>query len=416
MPTALRLKLLSIPLAILCISLLGIPLLGLRHNDDFESTLRANQKETLILTSQSVSAAFKDRSDLFHKDIEEKTKVETAIPEPEVIKLTTPIRLNGELDDWQPLLARSELFAENHLLTPNPDYKPENLSFRHLAGSQGRYLYLVFEVYDDQVVYRQRNSLRLDRSDHLKIVIDKDNERRSYVVATFEPGWVTGFYVPDDPDKLAVHERRIHGKWKQTDWGYRLELRIQSQLLGEKLAFAIADVDDHETGKVETLIGNAKIEEVEEPDNQIDNKEIITDILESFDLPNTRVSIIDKNQQVKVEIGDLQWNSDDNFRRSEQSVTLPSKITPDEIAAVLKGESTVLYYFDKSGTGEVIAVLTPIFDEEEVIAAVNVEQTTGIEQLLNNPSFKEIFIPLIIAFLLAGAGIYLYSYRIAAKI
>ena len=52
MPIALRFKLLSIPLVILSVALLSIPLLGLRHNSDFEEILRANQKESLILTAQ----------------------------------------------------------------------------------------------------------------------------------------------------------------------------------------------------------------------------------------------------------------------------------------------------------------------------------------------------------------------------
>lgn len=411
MPIALRFKLLSIPLVILSVALLSIPLLGLRHNSDFEEILRANQKEALLLTAQSVSAVFKDRSDLFQQNNVEKTKVQTDVTETKIIELTTPIRLNGELDDWQPAIKNSEIFAENHLLIPNPEYRPESLSFRHLAGTQGKYLYLIFDVYDDQLVYRQRNTLRLDRSDHLKIIIDKDNEQRIYIVATFEPGWVTGFYIPDDPDEFAVHERRIHGKWKQTGRGYRLELRIQKELLGEKLTFAIADVDDGETGIVKTLIGTVKIEEGEEPDKPNEDKEILTDILESLDLPNTRVRIIDKNKQFKAEIGDLQSKSNTTYRRSEQSASLPSEIASDEIAAVLNGESTTLYYFDESAAGEVIAALMPIYNEEEVIAAVAVEQTAGIERLSNNPSFKETLFPFIIAFLLSVAGIWLYSYR-----
>ena len=411
MPIALRFKLLSIPLLILFVSLVSIPLLSLRHNSDFEEILRANQKEGLILTAQSVSAALKDRPDLFPQDSEEKTKVETADPEPEAIKLITPIRLNGELDDWQPAIQGSEIYGDNHLLVSKSEYRPESLSFRHLAGTQGQYLYLLFDVYDDQLVYRKRNSLSLDRSDHLKITIDKGNEQRNYIVATFEPGWVTGFYIPDAPDAVAVHERRIHGKWKETGRGYRLELRILNQLLGDKLTFAIADVDDPETGMVETLIGNVQIEEQNQVEKAKKNKEIITDILTSLDFPYTRVRVIDQNQQIMAEIGDLQWSPDNNYRRSEQSVSLPNKIAPDEIVAVLDGESTVLYYFDKSGAGEVVAALTPIFSEEEVIAAIAVEQTTGIERLMNNPSFREIFVPLLIAFLLGVAGIYLYSYR-----
>ena len=276
-----RLKMLAVPVLILCVFLLGIPLLSLKQNEEHQNLVLANQEQALTMTAQSIASALQERSDLFFEETEEEILEEDEIIPPKIIELITPIRLNGDLKDWQPGIESSEIFGEDHLLASNPDYRPGSLSFRHLAGTQGEYLYAFFDVYDDEVVYRNKNSLRLDRADHLKIIIDKDGERKNYIISTFEPGWVTGFDIPDEAEKIAAHERRIHGNWRRTDTGYRLEIRIQRNLLGDNLIFAVADVDDFQTGLTETVIGTAKLEDKVEAEDELVNTEVLKEVLDA---------------------------------------------------------------------------------------------------------------------------------------
>ncbi|MBT8354443.1 MAG: hypothetical protein KJO60_07970, partial [Desulfofustis sp.] len=278
------------------------------------------------------------------------------------------------------------------------------------------YLYAFFDVYDDEVVYRNKNSLRLDRADHLKITIDKKGERKNYIVSTFEPGWVTGFDIPDEPEEIAAHERRIHGNWRRTDTGYRLEIRIQRDLLGDKLIFAVADVDDFQTGLTETLIGTARLADEKEAEEEIVNAEVLKEILNAQKLLNTRFRIVDENGETLVAVGELKKESDAAAREAIQSVSLPREIPAPDIAAVFEGQDRTIRYFRDDGPGQVIAAMIPLYDGNDLVAATITEQAVTYLPPATNQLFRETMSPLIVAFFLGVLGLFLYARRISSAV
>ncbi len=159
MPFSLRLKLLLIPLLLLSIPLLGLPLLSLRFDNGMESELIANQEDALTHAAQTISAALNGRSDLLYQEEPLPKQQES---KPNIIQLSAPIILNGEIDDWLPAIDSAEIYGKEHLLTSNIEYNPDSLSFRHLEAKQGQYLYALFDVRDDYVIYRNKNALRLE--------------------------------------------------------------------------------------------------------------------------------------------------------------------------------------------------------------------------------------------------------------
>jgi hypothetical protein len=412
----LRLKMLALPVLILCVSLLGIPLLSIKKDSKQQNLVLANQERALTMTAQSITAALQERPDLFYQKNGQGNPSENEITPPKIIELTTPIRLNGDLGDWQPYIESSEIFGEDHLIASTPDYRPGSLSFRHLAGTQGEYLYAFFDVYDDEVVYRNKNSLSLDRADHLKIIIDREGKRKNYIVSTFEPGWVTGFDIPDDPDEIAAHERRIHGNWRRTDTGYRLEIRIQRNLLGDNLVFAVADVDDYQTGLTKTLIGTARLQDNQEEDDGGVNVEVLDDILDSRELLSTRFSIVDRNRETLAEAGDLPLSPDSSAGGARQQDSSPDEIPAADIDAAFEGQNRIVRYFKGDGTGEVIAAILPFYKGEEVIAATITEQTANYLSAPTNQLLREAMSPLIVAFLIGVLGLFLYSRRFPAEL
>jgi hypothetical protein len=411
-----RLKMLAVPVLILCVFLLGIPLLSLKQDDEQQNLVQANQEQALTISAQLIASALQDRSDLFFEETEDEILDEDEPAPPKIIELITPIRLNGDLRDWQPGIESSEIFGEDHLIASNQDYRPGSLSFRHLAGTQGEYLYAFFDVYDDEVVYRNKNSLRLDRADHLKIIIDKDGERKNYIVSTFEPGWVTGFDIPDEAEKIAAHERRIHGNWRRTDTGYRLEIRIQRDLLGDKLIFAVADVDDFQTGLTETLIGTAKLVEQEEAEEEIINAEVLREVLEEQEMLNTRFSIVDENGETLAVIGELREEPGAAVRQAMHSNSLSREIAASDIAAAFEGQNKTIRYVRGDGSGEVFAAIMPLFDGDEVVAATITEQPVNYLPPATNQLFREAMSPLIVAFFLGVLGLFFYARRVSSAI
>ena len=54
------------------------------------------------------------------------------------------------------------------------------------------------------------------------------------------------FRVEEDYSN-PVYEERIIGQWYDTSDGYVVELRIPMEMLGDRLGFAVFDVDDPES-------------------------------------------------------------------------------------------------------------------------------------------------------------------------
>ena len=336
-------------------------------------------------------------------------------------------------------------FGNEHLLTKSPEHTPENLSFRHLAGMRGQYLYALFDIQDDKVTYRDKETLRLDRSDHLQITIEDDNGQRKYIVSGYDAGWVLGFLIPDNPSLFPKIEKRIHGKWEETDKGYMLEIRMHSEVLGSKLAFAVADVDDPETGQISALIGTAKLQEDEEPGWLLTTSTAIEEILELLDRPHARIRVVDQNQRIRAEVGGLRESGDQlpasgqaidevtTFVHGilqplyrlftspfttdiEESLSQPTEINLKGIKMGFAGESSIERYPMQDGLVDVMAAFTPVFDKDEVIAVVLVEQTTNSILSLSNQLIEEIISLSVVAFLVGGGALFIFAYVVSARI
>lgn len=74
-------------------------------------------------------------------------------------------------------------YGEEHTLMRLSDSQ-STLSFTHMVGKYGGYLYGFFEVTDPKVIYRGRNSLSVDRNDYLAIAtLAPDGRFRRYTIA-----------------------------------------------------------------------------------------------------------------------------------------------------------------------------------------------------------------------------------------
>jgi dedicated sortase system histidine kinase len=429
---------LRLKLALLSLLLLLFPLLGMRLNTTLKNSLITSQQDTLSLTAQAVSVALTDRDDLFDREQFHGLNQDRDLY---LFQLSNTIRLDGMLDDWHPELAEAEDFGREHLISSKDSYILKTLNFRHLVGKQDKYLYALFDVQDDHVVYRSKNSLRLDRSDHLQVVIGDHEGQRKYLITAYEQGWVNGFLMPNIPIKFPVSEQRIQGVWQQTDNGYILEIRIPLELLGNKLAFTVADVDDEESRTVKALIGTSNLKDDKAPGWLLTTSTPIEDILKSLDRPYARIRIVDRNQRIRAQVGSL--------RKSERLPTQPDKLStrinnllqplynffinqfltdfqdqisqPTEldlhgIKEGLAGRHAITSYLMEDGQVEVMAAITPLYEQEKIIGAVVVEQTTNSILSLSNRLIEETISLSVLAFLFGGGVLLLFAFRISARI
>ena len=223
------------------------------------------------------------------------------------------MRLNGKFDDWEPQLKEAEEFGRNHVLFSSGAYDNNSLHFKHLVGQRGEYLYAMFLVTDHKVVYQESNSDRLDRSDHLQIGIeDKSGKLHRYLMTAKKPGWVNAYQMPEGlQETQSVENDSIQGVWSETEGGYSIEMRMPLAIVGHKLAFAVADVNDPVTREIATVVGTADPGKIDQIGWLLPPSTSIIDILKSLNRPHSRILIVDSNQHVRASYGSLKTGNDE---------------------------------------------------------------------------------------------------------
>jgi len=326
-------------------------------------------------------------------------------------------------------------------------YDPDSASFKHLIGKRGKYIYAIFIVTDDKVVYRNKNSLLLDKSDHLQIAVeDRNGNHNRYIVATTKPGWVNGFLMSNDPDNMVPtkNETRIQGVWETTPQGYNLELRMPVELVGQKLAFAIVDVDDPESRDVVTIIGTANTEQPENIGWLLAPSTTIVEILESLNRPQSRIQIVDSNQHIRASYGSFKKEKEEESDQAEKSPffsTLnrllspiyhlftepfatdfsdpsaqPSTLDTEGVKEALLGRSTISSYGIAEGQVEVMAAITPLYEKDQIVGAVVVEQTTNSILALKNRVIRESIGLTLLVLVFGGCGLLFFAFRVSSRI
>jgi hypothetical protein len=389
-----RLTLLLIPVLFFSIPFLVLPLFSLRSIGELEDQALKDSENNLALHARTLSGQI---SELITAALAKKPPQKQPPPQTAYPRLTGTMRLDGLNNDWPPELAT---FREKD------EADRDNLSYRYYAGIQGRYLYLLFEVRDDHVIYRATDTLKLDESDHLQIIVYSGEEQKKYIAAGYKPGWIVGFEIPDDPDKIAQVEKRIHGNWKSTDNGYVLEARIDRALLGDHFSLAIADVDDTMIRAITTLLDTSAATEEPEPKPRWSQRVDLNEILKTTDPSPAgyRVRVIDENLQILAETGSIGTVPDGSLSANpgNEISNLP------HLQDAFSGRDTLAHYRDPLIAQDITAALSPLRNDQKVVALVSVEQiadhsTTPIDGIIG-----ETILLFVTTYLLSSGGVCLF--------
>jgi len=431
-------------LCLISLLLLALPYTGMRTATIVKENLLESRKQALMFSARAVASALSDRDDLFDT---ERFRLLDQNRDLYLFQLTNPIRLNGKIDDWHPHLEDAQKFGVEHLVAGSGNHSPKDSGFTHLIGKRGKYIYALFIVNDKSRVYRQPQSIALDRSDHLRIAIEDNSGKRStYFITAEKAGWVNGFLMIQYGDRLVPKktENRIQGVWRENDNGYTLEIRITEDMLGKRLAFAIGDVDDATTRTIDTIIGTAKLDQPADMGWLLSQSPRLGKLLESLNRPQSRIQIIDSNQHIRASYGNLdegphfseQQQSTPpllaklyNFFRpvfllftepfgtaATQQVIQPTELNLEGVKDALLGESSITGYKLQKEDVEVMAAITPLYDHDTIIGAVVVEQTTNSILALKNRVIEEsVFLTLLIM-LFGGFGLFFFAFRLSSRI
>lgn len=437
---------LQIKLALISLPLLFIPFAGLRYSEILQQDLLDSRRQTIQFSASAIASALSGRTGLFE---DETFHFLNANRDLYLFQLSNPIRLNGKADDWYPQLDEAFAFGEDHILSSTTPYDYKSLHFKHLTGVRGDYLYAIFLVTDDQVIYRHSHSPHLDQSDHLQVAIeDQGGVLHRYSITPTKPGWVNGL-LESDPFQATLPlqiESRIQGMWVETENGYIIELRIPMPMVGKKLAFAIADVDDNFDREITSLIGTGTPNRDESLGWLIPPSRTIEEILKTFNRPNSRIMIVDNNHRVRASYGNLSdtakmTSTDPSLitrvnnlfhqvltplytffttpfsKEFTEKTVQPTTLDISGISEVLQtGTSTITSYTLEDDLVEIMAAISPLHQNDQILGAVIVEQTTNSILALQNKVIEESLTLTIIVFIIGGLSLITYATRLSWRI
>lgn len=461
----LRAKLLFFSAFLFC-----IPYLGYQYVGELETYLRIGQEQTMVGTARAVATALHERPVIF---TEQSALVNTVKPGTDLYAhpIKYPIQLDGQLTDWGDYQAQFMHYGQAHIIEQQPgqDYDPTSLRFTHMVGQYGRYLYVVFDVLDDEVIFRDENALRIDRNDFLQIaMINATGQFQRYVVAPYQSGWVNA-YLLDNSEETFVPlklETRIQGQWLQSSNGYHIEMRIPLNMLASNIAFAITDVDDRITRQHELTIGTANPMQSDALGTVLIPSPEIEQILQGLQYANARVWVVDKHKRVLARSGDIQsaqgLDVTDKYDNANSRFSTVASSTKEESSHILSRIVThiesnwllPLYYtilskppssfvddladayqlvgsdIDKALTGKpetlwrvssdkqavILSAAHPIFVAGEVMGAVVVEQTTNGIRTLRNRALEEQFHFFLSVLVLGTLALFIFASRISSRV
>ena len=446
LPTGLRLSIRS-KLLLVSTTLLIIPWIGTQYIQEMEDYLRQQQQEALLTRTQTVASVLQSNSELF--------AIQTTAPLPTrgvqhlyVRPLNNAVQLDGFLDEWQQYADRTQHFDQSQAIVGN---EAAAQSFDLQVGGYQKYLYVAIKVKDPHIVYHRPGSHDREDCDHVIIALENnEGEFVKYILSTIAPGWVNAYRrletSPDDEPSYET-EVRIKGGWQLTREGYTIELRIPIALVGQKIGFAVADVNDTQSRDVESIITTSGITDSASLSSIIFPSLEVEQLLERLQRPLTRTWVIDKHYRVIAQTGALTAQATDTVRgaayntekkdRSLLSKTMSlfysmllkqpasefhdellnaSRLDSEEFRHALEGVPNTRWRQTSDKEVNILTAAHPVFANGQVIGAIAIEQTSNSILLLQNRALEILFNISALAFVIATLVLLAFATHLSLRV
>lgn len=433
--------------------LLVIPWLGYQYILEMEEVLQRGQEQVVLGTAQALATALNERPELF-----DESNYSPAVSSDDlyVYPIFYPLSLvDGALIDWREYQQYEVDYDQQDYLrtalNPARHYgNDDSLHFKNMVGEYNRSLYAYFKVVDDNVVYRDREALSVHRSDFLQIsmLTREGNDVNRYVIAPYEAEFLYPYSVNEDFSE-PLHEERISGQWYDTEDGYEIELQIPMEMLGDKLGFAIYDVDDPEGRYINTVVATSNVTGTESlgslrlPTPEIDR------IVAGMGHNNSRIQVVDRSGRVLLTVGDIQsatglilapagdegqvnkyWTYIQDKILNPfyyQILTKPSNDFIDEIYSdvtregahidsALQGQPLTQFRTLADTQTRILEAAHPILAQSEVLGAVVVDQNMNGLRTFRNQAMEALFNTILAVMTLVTLGLFFFASRISSRI
>jgi len=301
-------------LLLVAMLLLLIPWMSYIYVRDMKSFLLSGQEDALSLTSRAVSTVLHDRPELFTED----TRIDTEnLQENEIYASPLPsyINLNGDLSDWGEQASQAELFTPQ--LDEQNTEDDNSITIKHLLGYHGRFIYAMFEIEDEFVLFRQREFLRVDAADHIRLTLQEPlRPQQRYTLSAREPGRMSIYLMDENWQYPITGEPNydLAAEMSLTERGYNVELRIPRFMFSSdtRISLAVADVDDPDTLALAALVPTTPQSDTDDVSRLLVQSPEIAKILKGLDRDDTRIWVIDNDKKVRTVVGNIISDYDKN--------------------------------------------------------------------------------------------------------
>ncbi len=435
---------LRVKLALVSVLLLAIPLIGFWYASQMKDYFLFAQEQALSLTAQAVSTILNERPDLFESNILESFDEQKEI---HAELISSQIELDGFTDDWQDLLAQAKYYGFDNVLENYGIYNDDTLNFKHIIGKRDKFYYALFMVNDDSVIFRDKAYGGLNKSDHLQIAVQGQYEGQlnRYFLSPFESSRVNGHLMRKDPLNYFPEktELDIRGYWRQTLDGYTIEIRLPVAMVKNgRISFAIADVDDPLTRKLNTVVGTSGTSQSSDLGFLLVRSPMLESILSALHSSSARIRIIDSRLRQRASVGQY-YGEPDRFRiESPNSFSLKSLLKPiyaffsDRYKEERSQNSRYFIQIDdldikkairskqsftsrrplENSDAEILVAGEPIKYGNKVIGTVLVEQATNNILTEKNRIIEKTVDITLIVFLLGGFVLIAFASRLSGRI
>lgn len=432
-------------LVLVSTSLLVIPWVGYQYINEMEQYLRERQESQLLDRARIVASILSDQPELFvsstSKTADSNSKHLYVRP------LTTTIQIDGHTDDWNNYKERVFQFND-HVHPPQTPAADTSLSFQFRVGSFKPFLYVLFQVTDDHTVFRSASGTRIDNGDHLQIAMQNSaGQFVRYVLSARQEGKLTSYRLPgpDTESATVEEEARIIGFIRKTQQGYNIEIKLPLLMLGGKLAFAIADIDDTQHRKINTIVRTTGSPQIQDIGTIVVPSPKIDDLLNRLHRAGSRIWVTDKNNKVIALNGslkddhrdiyelDTEPNADGNLfgaliralyrsvlkvppKEFHDDLSTASELNTSEVHQALRGTPATRWRQTPDERVNILTAAYPVTDAKTVVGSVAIEETSNSILILQNRAVEILINLSMLAMLVAALTVFIFATRLSIRV
>jgi len=408
---SLRLQLLAVGLLTLV-----LPWTGFRYVQAMEAALRAGLEQSLVASAGTVAAALAEQKAALCAAPQ--CTLERAGATIYAVPLAAEPELDGARDDvWNGVPAAPLGSGTEH---------------RVLAGTHGRFVFLLIAVTDRDVVY-QGAPREPPYGDRVVLAAEPmPGAPRWWLLNTAAPGALRAQETgPERFEPSEVYDARVIGAWQETATGYALEVRVPLNLIGETLAVGVIDVD-RDGGEYAVDLAATWDGETGAPGRFIYQRPELLALLGQFGRAGGRFRLLDGDGWVLAAAGRvapqatggessslvarlLRWllERDDPPYPAEQPA---GRVADATLRQSLIGSSATAWYGSGPDREAIVAAAVPVVGPAGVQGAVLFEQASEPILTLTNRALVTLMTFTLLATLVVGAGLLGYATWLSLRV